>query len=104
MWYINRKFISSGLIPEPMICLDDLLLAGEHQTLANILTAILKDGVGEFVGIGRPETKGEILAEVLQWTDAEIADMVWGLLKHEPEEIIWKYIPRTSPDITFSNN
>jgi len=97
MWYVNRKFASTGLIPEPVLRLDDLVLAGERQKLAEILTSILKDGVGEYAGHGRPEPREEILAEVQKWTEAEIADLIWGLLKHEPDEVIWRYIPRT-PD------
>lgn len=101
MWYVNREFASSGLIPEPVLRIDDLVLARDHQKLATILTSILKEGIGEFAGHGRPETQEEILAEVLGWTDAEIANLIWGLLKHEPNEIIEKYVPRT---IQFSNN
>lgn len=101
MWYVNRQFAHTGLIPEPVLRLDDMVLAGDHQKLAEVLTSILKDGVGAFAGNGRHEPREEIKAEVLSWADAEIADLIWGLLKREPEEIIWRYIPRI-PDVLLN--
>lgn len=94
MWYVDRAFEHTGLIPEPVLRLDDMVRAGNDRRLAEILTSILKDGVGDFAGHGRPEPREEILAEVSAWEPAEIADLIWGLLKREPEQVIWRYIPR----------
>jgi hypothetical protein len=28
-----------------------------------------------------------------------IADLIWALLKHEPEEVIWCYLPRGTRNV-----
>ena len=96
-----RRFASTGLIPEPVLRLDNMVRAGERARLAEILTSILKDGVGEYAGRGRPEPREEISAEVFQWEPGKIADLIWVLLKREPDEVIWRYIPR-APDSSLN--
>lgn len=94
MWYVNRSFEQAGLIPEAVLLLDNLVLAGDKTRLVEVLTSVLKDGVGEFTGRGRPEPIEKISADLSRWEPAEIADLLWSLLKKEPEEVIWRYIPR----------
>ncbi len=92
MWHVDRSFESSGLIPEAKLLIDDWLRAGDKARLVEALTSVLRDGVGEFTGRGRPEPVEKISAELSKWEPAEIADLLWVLLKKEPEEAIWRFL------------
>ena len=90
-WYVNRAFEALGIIPRGVTALDDLVLDGDHDKLARSLATVLHDGVGDLAA--RPEPTEAILAELQSWSIDEMVNLLWALLKHEPEEEQKRYIP-----------
>jgi len=97
--YVNPAFAHA--LPAPLVRLERMAHSGcelHRIALAQALATLLKERSQV------EESREGILNQMTQplgeggWSGDELADLLWGLLKDEPEELIWQYIPREDPD------
>ena len=79
-WMVNRAVEASGLIPEPVLELDDLVIAGNRDKLVEIFEKVTAEVEGY-----------SIKAESLSLS--ELASHSWYFLKRAEDP--WQYITRT---------
>ncbi len=86
-WIVNREFEQTGLIPEEVLELDDLVLAGNREELTRIFDEVNTSCVAQ-----EYQSKASLL-KADDMTFEQIASWCWFYLKKEPNP--WSFIKRT---------